>query len=183
MPALLHARRTGPRGACVGAKSLVDPHRHGRGATGHVQLVCPHAVQGMTAAPSVNSVWSTSFCRTSSARCAKNCWLAGTAQLRPMGLPVERPWRRFAPGFSSWRKLRDSNPGTLAGCRFSRPVQSTTLPSFLHVQLNLLLKCSSRPAHPRLRGVPISACKRAGFFCTNRRARFSGNRESPNLPA
>ena len=30
-----------------------------------------------------------------------------------------------------WRKLRDSNPGTLAGCRFSRPVQSTTLPSFL----------------------------------------------------
>lgn len=28
-----------------------------------------------------------------------------------------------------WRRIRDSNPGALSGCRFSRPVQSTTLPT------------------------------------------------------
>lgn len=35
-----------------------------------------------------------------------------------------------------WRRDRDSNPGALADCRFSRPVHSTTLPSLQDVVEN-----------------------------------------------
>ena len=41
--------------------------------------------------------------------------------------PLERK-RPADAGRRAWRRARDSNPGALAGCRFSRPVQSTTLP-------------------------------------------------------
>ena len=39
----------------------------------------------------------------------------------------------FSPKFKRgvvWRKVRDSNPRTLAGLQFSRLVPSTTLPTF-----------------------------------------------------
>ena len=93
-----------------------------------------------------------------------------------------------------WRKLRDSNPGTLAGCWFSRPVQSTTLPSFLvptynkfqdrwikplsHAsELNIILReCSATASGQCLTGtagVPIKAAPaaaRAGLLYLRRAA-------------
>ena len=45
---------------------------------------------------------------------------------------------------SSWRRERDSNPRSLSAQRFSRPPQSTTLPSLQRIQNTRFSKSAAK---------------------------------------